>query len=224
MLAMNRSLWSALLSCSAIAMAACGGATDEPVSPSADAVASSTGAPMPATSGPAPDAGQIERVKAVADVYATRYQKIAPTLHVAPALCAAKPPSAPRPLMHSVSEDPWTHGKKLYYLFASNPDAYKRDGGREGTTQPADQVLVKESYVAVESTFDPAEEMVGDGDKFWKKGARASLFVMARHEGHWEFGTVSPTGEIAVEGTATKACHDCHDSKPDGLFGPKQEP
>lgn len=211
------------LVCAALAVAGCSSAT-EPSTPTAELVSSSTSTPSAAPSGPAPDAGQVARMKAVADVYATRYQKVEADLHVAPTLCAAMPARGSRPLLKSESGDEWTHGKKVYYLFAANADAYKRDGGHEGTKQPDDQVLVKESYVAEEAPYDPKEEMIGEGSKFWKKGARASLFVMARHEGKWEFGTISPSGEVAVEGTATKACHDCHDKKPDGLFGLKQEP
>lgn len=221
MLAMNR-LASAALVSATMTLSACSAATDPPVNPTSDPVASTTGTPTAAPRGPAPDAGQIERMKAVADVYATAYGKVSPELKVAPALCAAPMPAKPRTLFRSESTDTWSHGQKLYYLFASDADAYKRDGGHEGTKQPDTQVLVKEAYVAEEAAYDPKEpEMVGEGSKFWRKGARASLFVMARHEGKWEFGTISPTGEIAVEGTATKSCHDCHDKKPDGLFGLK---
>ncbi|MFO0611370.1 MAG: hypothetical protein U0414_02195 [Polyangiaceae bacterium] len=224
MRAMRRSGWS-VLAVACVLTAACSAATDPVAAPTGEPIASTTPGPSSGgTAGPAPDAAQVERMKGVGNAYA-RYTKVVPDLHVAPALCAA--PIAPKsnPLLHSSSTDPWTHGKKLYYLFAADAEAYKRDGGREGTKQPDNQVIVKESYVAEEAAYDPNEpEMVGEGAKFWRKGARASLFIMARHEGKWEFGTISPTGQIAVEGTATRACHDCHDSKPDGLFGLKKEP
>lgn len=218
----SRTLWI-LLGSSLVLSAAgagCSGATDPVTTPTADPGATST-TPATGSAGPPQDAGRVERIKAAADAY-VRYDKVAPELHVAPTLCAAPPPSKPQFLTRSDSADTWSHGKKLYYLFASDAEAYRRDGGREGTKQPDGQVLVKESYVAEESAFDAKEEMVGEGAKFWKKGARASLFVMTRHEGKWEFGTVSPTGEIAVDGTATAGCHDCHDKKPDGLFGLKK--
>jgi hypothetical protein len=225
--AMQRALW--ILLGSSLAMfvgwgaSACSAAIEPDTTPTASPDTTSSATPTATSSGPPPDAGQVERIKGAAAAY-VRYEKVVPELHVAPTLCAAKLPQAPRTLFRSEATDTWSHGKKLYYLFASDAAAYKRDGGREGTKQPDSQVLVKESYVAEESAYDPGEpEMVGEGAKFWKKGARASLFVMLRHQGKWEFGTVSPAGEVAVEGTATAGCHDCHDRKPDGLFGLKKE-
>lgn len=223
--AMQSTLWILLgssLALSSAAGAGCSGATDPVTTPTGDPGTTSTG-PATGSAGPPPDAGRVARIEAAADAY-VRYEKVAPDLHIAPTLCAAPRPSKPQFLTRSASADDWSHGKKLYYLFASDADAYRRDGGNPGTKQPDHQVIVKEAYVAEEAPFDANEEMVGEGAKFWKKGARASLFVMTRHEGKWEFGTVSPTGEIAVDGTATAGCHDCHDKKPDGLFGLRKDP
>jgi hypothetical protein len=210
--------------------AACASSSDPPKTVDAEALVVTSTAATSASAGPPPDPARVARMKAIASAY-TSYSKVVPELQVAPALCKAPiPPKPPSTLFHSASSDEWTHGKKLYYLFASDAEAYTRDGGHEGTKQPDNQVLVKEAYVAEASEWDPKDpEMIGEGSKFWKKGARASLFVMARNasgdarEGKWEFGTVAPNGDVAVEGTATAACHDCHDRKPDGLFGLKKE-
>jgi hypothetical protein len=168
-----------------------------------------------------PDHGQGDRLRAISKTYA-HFTKVTPDPHVAPALCAAPKPSAPNPLRMSESTDAWTHGRKVYYLYATHGDTYVHDAGHDGgAVQPDDQVLVKESFVAEETTYEDAQHgaSVGIGDKIYKPGARGALFVMAKHEGAWEFGTVSPTGEVAVEGPATASCHSCHDAKPDKLFG-----
>jgi hypothetical protein len=193
--------------------------------PRSDAPATET-APPASTEAQVANAGdkeQAESLKAIASTYATRFKKVNPWLHVAPALCAAPFPAKVSTLRMSASNDASTHGKKVFYLYAADDAAYAKDGGHKGTSQPANQVLVKESWVA-----QPADDAAASHDdvasadgKTYRAGERGSLFVMARHGDSWRFGLVAPDGTTTTEGPATKSCHGCHDGQPDGLFGLK---
>ncbi len=99
------------------------------------------------------DPAQAASLASIAASYATRFQRVSPHLHVAPTLCAS--PRPPSSLRLSQSDDGSTHGKKVYYLYAAHDAPYVDGGGRAGTSQPADQVLVKEAWTAV-APDDPA--------------------------------------------------------------------
>lgn len=81
----------------------------------------------------------------IARVYESyqRVNELAP--HWAPADCAMSRLSPVPPTMARFSkiDDGGTHGRKLYFLFASNRDAYSK---LEKESQPVGQVLVKESW------------------------------------------------------------------------------
>ena len=70
------------------------------------------------------------------------YGRVDEVQREAPAACADSV-QAPTPRI-SASRDPGTHGRKLYYLYARNHEAYRMV--RE-LSQPVGQVLVKESWV-----------------------------------------------------------------------------
>jgi len=199
----------------------------DPARPESPPPTEATGSlPGPAT--PAVDAEQAAALKAIATTYASHFQKVSPWLNVAPTLCAALP--HPPTMELSQSGDASPHGKKLYFLYASHADVYVKDGGRPGTSQPADQVIVKESWKAVsadagDAGHDPSggsSDVVDTDGKHYRAGERGSLFVMARHGDGWRFGLVAPDGTPTTEGPATQSCHGCHDAKPDGLFGLKR--
>ena len=120
----------------------------------------------------------------------------------APTDCEAPVPAPPR---LSASRDPETHGRKLYYLFAKDREAYRL--GRE-LPQPVGQVLVKETWI-------PGQPR--------KKGP---LFVMTKtgepdSDGGWIYSTLTPDGRTVTASGKLASCMECHKSKSDRLFGYK---
>jgi hypothetical protein len=112
----------------------------------------------------------------------------------------------------SRSRDGETHGRKLYYLFAKDREAYRRC--RE-LPQPVGQVLVKESWLpAPTSTF---QRPVAAG--------RGPLFLMiktgkADSDEGWIYATASPDGKTLTSWGKLAACMECHqEAKNDRLFG-----
>jgi len=115
----------------------------------------------------------------------------------APDNCRA--PAEP-PLRKSASRDEATHGRKLYYLFAKNREAYLHARDHD---QPDGQVVVKESWF-------PGPER--------KKGP---LFLMMKAQGEWIYATATPDGmEITASGRLP-SCITCHESPStrDRMFG-----
>ncbi len=95
-------------------------------------------------------------VLAIAKDY-ERYGRVDHEARWAPFLC--RMPNDPKARM-SQSDDPTTHGKKLYSLFAKNRHAYTRDGGpklRDLKEAPVGQWIVKESWTPEEFTGDVAD-------------------------------------------------------------------
>ena len=80
------------------------------------------------------------------------FERVSDRVAFAPFLCRAPAPT-PRPgQLLSRSEDAGTHGKKLYYLYVSDPSAYERISwgeGEEDRRSPVGQTLVKETWSAV---------------------------------------------------------------------------
>jgi len=130
----------------------------------------------------------------------------------APAACDA-PPSPESPGI-SQSRDPETHGRKLYYLFAKNREAYLRVCD---VSQPVGQVLVKQSW-------HPAE---GSTLRRPMTGAPGPLFLMIKtgdpdsDEG-WTYATATPDGKTITGWGKIASCMECHrQAKHDRLFGMK---
>jgi hypothetical protein len=127
----------------------------------------------------------------------------------APTDCRAP---APGPARISQSRDPETHGRKLYYLFARNRDAYLHASDLE---QPPGQVIVKQSWhPAAGSTFvRPVTGLPGP------------LFVMAKTEGPegdggWIYATATPDGKTITAWGKLASCRECHEQAPqDRVFG-----
>jgi hypothetical protein len=128
----------------------------------------------------------------------------------APAACAAPVEEPPR---LSASRDAETHGRKLYYLFARNREAYRIF--RE-LPQPVGQVLVKESW-------HPAD---ASPTKNPKTGEKGPLFLMLKtgepdsDEG-WIYATATPDGKSITASGKIASCMECHQSEraKDRLFG-----
>ena len=130
------------------------------------------------------------------------YGRVDDIARIAPRMCKAPPPAPPR---LSASRDLETHGRKLYYLYARNHEAYRmvRD-----LPQPAGQVLVKESWI-------PGNPQT-----------RGPLFVMmktgeADSDAGWIYATMSPDGKTVTASGKIASCMECHQSERtnDRLFG-----
>jgi len=128
----------------------------------------------------------------------------------APTDCEAPLPEPPRV---SASRDPDTHGRKLYYLFAKNREAYLRAAD---LPQPEGQVLVKESWhpAAASTKQNPTT------------GNPYALFLMiktgaAESDAGWIYATVAADGKTVTASGKLASCMECHQAKPDRIFGLK---
>jgi hypothetical protein len=151
-----------------------------------------------------PSAGLLK----IAETYES-YGKVDDEIRWAPGLCRApRPPT----LRASASGDETTHGKKLYYLFAKDRQAYVLPKDK---TQPVGQVVVKEAWVPAASST-PERPVAGD---------RGPLFIMmktgdpASDEG-WIYATTSPDRKTITASGKIASCMECHHSKThDRIFG-----
>jgi hypothetical protein len=163
-------------------------------------------------SAPAPAPVQDPRLLEPAQSYA-KYGRVDEVARRAPTLCDAPAP-APEPPRMSTSRDLDTHGKKLYYLFAKNREAYLH--ARE-LDQPAGQVILKEAWIpaATSTMLHPVT------------GARGTLFMMmktgeAGSDEGWIYATFTPDGKTVTASGKIASCMECHQSAPhDRLFGLK---
>jgi hypothetical protein len=165
------------------------------------------------------------------------WKRVSDQAHWAPTMCRA--PVAEGAQV-SDSKDDTTHGRKLYYLFAKDPDAYRWLPQRKGES-PVGQALVKEAWVPVEvdpatvpTTKDsfgqpthPPEYAFADG-KAYKTGAAAPLFVMVKLDPKtpgtdqgWVYGAVSADRKSVIDAGRIASCMGCHTkTEHDRLFGP----
>jgi hypothetical protein len=144
----------------------------------------------------------------VAGAYAS-YGKVDDQARWAPTLCKAPLPPA---LRVSASGDEKTHGKKLYFLFAKDREAYINPKDKP---QPVGQIIVKEAWTPTESSTP--ERPV--------KEARGPLFIMmktgdpAGDEG-WIYATTSPDGKTVTASGKIASCMECHQTRTrDRMFG-----
>jgi len=183
-------------------------------------------APPPSTAvSPEPRASTLEpRFVAAVQRAATEYTawgRVDDELRAAPIPCAAAGPP-PAPIRLSAAES-GPHGRKLFYLSASDRDRYLR----ARTFEPGFTV-VKESYKAVAiGSGEPATaaEVAADGKRY-TRGPRSDLFVMTKladrdgtDEG-WIYGTVAVDGKVTGAGLIA-SCMECHDQNAshERLFG-----
>ena len=142
----------------------------------------------------------------------------------------------------SESDDPATHGSKLYTVYARNRDAYmslweakwarrRQEMDSPPQDQPIGQVIVKESFAPTQM---PDDERMGSGlkaavrdGKRYRPGARRDLFVMVNlganvkgTDSGWVYGTLSPDYRSVTSAGLVQSCMKCHDSLPIGrVFG-----
>ena len=131
----------------------------------------------------------------------------------------------------SAAED-GPHGAKLYFLYASDRDAYLNHRAGVGFK------IVKEAFQAVPATAAPHAarpsadyvrapppiRTVDVDGKPMTTGAPTGLFVMAKvgtpdSDAGWIYGTTAPDGTVTSAGRVT-SCMGCHEDAPsDRLFG-----
>jgi hypothetical protein len=150
--------------------------------------------------------------KAAADY--TKWGKVDDTSRIAPTLCASPLPAKPSHARMSAAEDDSPHGKKLFYLWATNRDAYA-NLRRSKLAIPVGFTIVKQSFAAV-----------GDASSGYTTGAKKDLFVMTKlgdkpgTDDGWIYGTVTPDGVVTSAGRV-ETCMHCHDDQAthERLFG-----
>ena len=126
----------------------------------------------------------------------------------------------------SRSSDEGTHGKKLYLMFAANLDPLKGSYTGERQQKSGDQVIVKESWMAVEDER-AFPSVRGEDGKHYTAGAKGPLFVMfqidardPRADTGWIYGTTTPDGKTITGIGRLANCMGCHEKAPHGrLFG-----
>ncbi|MCA8910451.1 MAG: cytochrome P460 family protein [Planctomycetes bacterium] len=162
-----------------------------------------------------------DQLLAVAAEY-RHYTKISDDPDWAPTMCRAP---IPMTALKSQATTKKAHGRKLYFLWVKDSDAYSYDAlaaltenkPAEMKKQPVGQALVKESY-------HPADP---DG-KSRTLGEPSGLFVMLKldpdtpgTDAGWVYGTVSPDGKKVTAAGLIESCMDCHDEAgEERLFGP----
>ncbi len=145
------------------------------------------------------------------------YGKVDDMARWAPWLCSAPLPPKAR---LSASTDGGTHGRKVYYLFAKNRDAYMKK-----QPSPVGQVVVKESWLP---NLDSASNAVAGGAKPTEK---RDLFIMYKLDSKvpdtdqgWVYGTATADGQTITSAGRVESCMSCHiQTANDRLFGLKPD-
>lgn len=163
--------------------------------------------------------------------YAKDYGNLDDIMRWAPGLCRRPPPARIR---ESTSEDEGTHGKKLYWLYAKDRDAYLKVG--KGASQPVGQVLVKEAFVAKPGRGDgdpqqdgwrPLTPIVERDGKPFHAGEKQGLYVLLKldpktegSDAGWVYGTLTADGKTVTSAGRVASCMGCHtENTTDRMFG-----
>ncbi len=129
--------------------------------------------------------------------------------------------------------DASAHGKKVYYIFARDKDAYLKLEPGDGVA--VGQAVVKESWVAEEvidckrgessSAFPESEtvpvtpppgSVVQSGGRTYRAGDRSGLFILLRekpsadNDEGWVYGTVSADRKTVTSVGRVESCVRCH--------------
>lgn len=205
------------------------------------------GTPPDATSAAAVALPFEQELLAAAGAY-REWPRVSDQANWAPTMCRIPPAGG---ALRSASSDADTHGRKLYFLFAKDAGSYRALWNFEdlppaeqaaATAALQGQVLVKQSWRAVEvdrasvPTLRPAnlggrvhpEEYAFDGDRAFRTGQQADLFVMLKldpatpdTDRGWVYGTLTPDGSRVTASGRLQSCMECHvDAPRDRLFGP----
>jgi hypothetical protein len=141
----------------------------------------------------------------------------------------------------SASTDTATHGRKLYYMFASKVTPAKEGGVAyvvKGKPSPVGQAIVKEAWTPEEcNSKDVPLSVARNNDSFcdsayadgkcYRAKEKSALFIMFKldpktpgtDEG-WVYGTVTPDAKKILSVGKVESCMKCHQEAPhDRLFG-----
>lgn len=191
------------------------------------------------------DARHVDAILRAAKTYAT-WGRVDERPNIAPSLCRAPMPAdygSPAHVRMSKADDA-PHGKKLYYLYASDRSRYL-DTAAE---LPVGFTVVKQSFAALPTSDPPAREperddvgvtsvppplttVLDDNGKRLTLGPAKDLYVMVKvgdvpgADDGWVFGTVAPDGSVTSAGRVA-SCMGCHDdaAKREKLFGLRAAP
>lgn len=173
-----------------------------------------------------------EAIRAAAKGYAT-WGRVDDIAKLAPIMCDAPRPEGQLGRVRMSEAGDQAHGKKLYYLWASQRDAYLRAPDKIGRGFS----IVKESFAAVPGAA-PASPHTGaprvrdtvQVDGAWlKTGAAKDLYVMTKladgptpdTDDGWIYGTIATDGTVTSAGRVS-TCMSCHADAGHGrLFGLK---
>lgn len=169
-----------------------------------------------------------------------KYGRFDETLRFGPPPCSAPPPGfppyeEPKPgpsrLRVSKSRDADSHGKKLYYLYVKDGQAYAYTD--IGKRQHEGQVILKEAWKP-ELTKDDRSAMVAfdpDDKQHYRAGEKFGLFVMMKlnpatpntDEG-WVYATISADGKTVTSAGRVESCMACHQGEgtKDRTFGVRE--
>ncbi|MFN0138258.1 MAG: hypothetical protein ACKVS9_19310 [Phycisphaerae bacterium] len=182
----------------------------------------------------------LAQIRAAMSDYRT-WERVSDKANWAPTNCMIRPPTG---VQTSVSTDPDTHGKKLYFLFARDSNAYAWIGYREAThSQPIGQTITKESWTHTKAAEPPhrtdpraqggvlkheypPEFALLDG-QWCRTDKPAGLFIMAyvgedkpNTDAGWIYATTNPSGDQFNSIGLIESCMGCHAKAPHGrLFG-----
>jgi len=171
----------------------------------------------------------VPRIREIAAEY-SEWARLGDVPSWAPTMCLSPP--SPGPLL-SESRDTESHGRKLYFLYARDVDAYRATLEND---QPVGQAFVKQSFdpIRMDSGGRDFESLEWAGhatrrdDQHWRIGSPRDLFVMYKldpstpnTDAGWVYGTITPEGEVTSAGRVAN-CVECHaDAKRDRMFGAK---
>lgn len=137
----------------------------------------------------------------------------------APWLCMAPPPSKAR---ISTSADTATHGRKIYFVFAKDREAYVKQSADQ-----IGQIIVKESWMPPAGLKEGSEDnTTGSAKQLTEKH---DLFIMMKldpktadtDEG-WVYGTITADGQKVTSAGRVQSCMGCHmNAQHNRLFGMK---
>ena len=171
------------------------------------------------------------RLREIAKEY-EEYRRVDADLRLAMLDCRAPSKYIGQPRI-SESEDTDTHGKKLYYLYAKQQQAYREVSKNKDQSR---QVIVKETWQSV--PIDPKELdrrrvlTAKIDDEHWVPGKRGDLFVMYREDNAglesatdqgWVYATIAADRKTVTSAGRVSSCMECHKTAPHGrLFGVKE--
>jgi len=181
-----------------------------------------------------PDTRHVAAIRTAATAY-KQWGRVDERPNLAPILCRSPLPAdygAPSHVRMSAADDA-PHGRKLYYLWASDKKLYIDSK----STLPVGFTIVKESFDAVASKaphaapsqapdeqrdlrqvigdLPPIDSMVTDKGERLTTGKRKDLYIMTKvgdqpgSDAGWIYGTVAPDGTVTSAGRVAN-CMGCH--------------